>query len=199
MSKFITVEGIDGSGKSTIVKHISEFLKANGIPLVVTREPGGTKLAETIRSVVLSNTEETMHPLTELLLMSAARVQHINELIKPNLAKGNWVLSDRYIDSSFAYQGNNVINTVINTTIDNMYPDLTIVLDLPVSVAMARAGARDNNNRMDGYDTNNYENIKRIFLDRALVNERCVIVNVNKPLHLVLATIEEVLKNRFSI
>ncbi|HEY3326628.1 MAG TPA: dTMP kinase [Novimethylophilus sp.] len=167
--KFITLEGVDGAGKSTHLPFITELLKSSGHETVVTREPGGTPLGERLRELLL---HEAMHPETETLLMFAARREHIDKVILPALERGAWVLSDRFTDASFAYQygGRGVskdkIKTMENWVQGNLQPDLTLLFDVPVSVSCQRlAGARD----PDRFERENAAFFKRI---RAAYQER---------------------------
>ncbi|MET0265339.1 MAG: dTMP kinase [Duganella sp.] len=144
MSKFITFEGIDGAGKSTHIAFVSSYLQARGIELVSSREPGGTALGEKLRQLVL---HETMHLETEALLMFASRREHIAQVIAPALARGAWVISDRFTDASFAYQGGGrgldlaKLNALEQWVHPQLQPDLTLLFDVPLEVARARLDA----------------------------------------------------------
>ena len=147
--KFITLEGTEGAGKSTARLFIMNYLEKAGLKVVVTREPGGTDIAEAIRNVLLHRaSDEIMLSETELLLMFAGRAQHIHHRIKPALQSGKWVLSDRYIDASYAYQGGGrglslaFIKALDKEIVGDWYPDLTILLDVPAEIGMARAESR---------------------------------------------------------
>ena len=137
-AKFITLEGSEGVGKTTSLNFIKDFIEAQGHKVVVTREPGGTPLAEDLRATLLANRVEKIEPDTELLLMFAARCQHVNQVIKPALESGVWVLSDRFIDASYAYQGGGRgicferINQLEQWSLSGFKPDMTILLDMPV-------------------------------------------------------------------
>jgi dTMP kinase len=139
--KFITLEGMDGAGKSTHIPDIIKLLESKGVEVVSTREPGGTVLGEQLRTLLLN---EPMHPETETLLMFAARREHIAQIIEPALARGAWVLSDRFTDATYAYQsgGRGVwANKVIELEVwvqGNLQPDLTLLFDVPVEVSVAR-------------------------------------------------------------
>lgn len=152
---FITLEGPEGAGKSTNREYLAERLRAAGIEVVLTREPGGTPLAERIREVLLAPIEEVMNPDTELLLVFAARAQHLAEVIRPALARGAVVLCDRFTDSTYAYQGGGrglsleriaALETFVQ---GDLRPDLTLVFDLPVEIGLARASARG---RLDRFE-----------------------------------------------
>jgi len=145
---FITLEGIEGSGKSTLTAGLAAALRARGIPVVTTREPGGTPLAERLREVVLQRGEERLSPQAETLLMFAARAVHIDNLVQPALARGEWVLCDRYTDATRAYQGGGrgvsreFIETLSREVLGGLAPDVTLLLDLPVETGLQRAHAR---------------------------------------------------------
>ncbi|MBR7798580.1 dTMP kinase [Undibacterium fentianense] len=141
---FITFEGIDGAGKSTHIGFVQNLLEQRGIKPVATREPGGTPLGETLRKLLL---QESMHLETEALLMFASRREHIAQVIQPALDAGNWVISDRFTDASFAYQGGgrklsiNKLNQLEQWVHPNLQPDLTLLFDVPIDVARARLDA----------------------------------------------------------
>lgn len=149
IGKFITVEGVEGSGKSTNVHFIAERLRDSGVPLRVTREPGGTAFAEQVRQLVLDLRGESIDPLAETMLMFAARRQHLKDLIEPSLTRGEWVLSERFTDATLAYQGGGrgvdswVLETLIEMVHPGFEPDLTIYLDLPIEVSLKRIQERD--------------------------------------------------------
>jgi dTMP kinase len=146
--RFITLEGIEGAGKSTVARHVQGWLKARNLPAVLTREPGGTPLAERVRALVLTPDGEALPPAAETLLMFAARSIHLANLIRPALARGEWVICDRFTDATRAYQGGGrgldraAIESLANLVHADLTPDLTLLLDLPVSVGLARAQAR---------------------------------------------------------
>ena len=145
---FITIEGGEGVGKSTNIATLESWLQAEGIGYCMTREPGGTPLAEDIRALLLANRSETLVPTTELLMMFAARAQHIQAVIEPALAAGKWVICDRFTDATYAYQGGGrgmpvaMIGQLEQLVQGDLRPDLTLLLDAPVAVGMARAGDR---------------------------------------------------------
>lgn len=145
---FITLEGIEGAGKSTIARYVMEWLKAHDLPAVLTREPGGTPVAERIRELVLKPEGEALPPAAETLLMFAARSIHLANLIRPALARGEWVVCDRFTDATRAYQGGGrgldaaSIEALATLVHANLAPDLTLLLDLPVEVGLARVQAR---------------------------------------------------------
>ena len=143
--RFITLEGIEGAGKSSLQRLLSEALIARGRRICATREPGGTPLAEDIRALVLKRREETMPPAAEALLMFAARAAHVENLIRPALARGDWVICDRFTDASRAYQGGGrgmdpeTIESLARIAHPMLTPDLTLLLDLPPEAGLARA------------------------------------------------------------
>jgi len=151
---FITFEGIDGTGKSTHVRRLAEYLRKRAVPLVVTREPGGTKVGEQIRRLLLNPKISKMSPLTELTLMYAAREQHLEEVVRPALARGRVVISDRYNDASYAYQGyGRMLGVQTVRALDRIIsgrtqPDLTLLLDLDPQVALDRARKRNTRHRI---------------------------------------------------
>ena len=148
VGRFITFEGGEGAGKSTQVKRLAERLRAGGMSVVVTREPGGSAGAEVVRHVILSGAAEALGPEAEAMLFAAARADHVDETIRPALAAGQWVISDRFADSTRVYQGATgrvptaLIDELERVALDGVAPDLTILLDLPAEVGLKRAAAR---------------------------------------------------------
>ena len=146
--RFITLEGIEGAGKSTAANYVGALLRRQGISLLATREPGGTPLAERIRQIVLERGTETVTPMTETLLMFAARALHVSNVIRPALARGEWVVCDRFTDATRAYQGAGrgvdgaLIESLAQAVHGDLVPDCTLLLDLPVADGLARARAR---------------------------------------------------------
>lgn len=173
--KFISLEGSEGAGKSTALGFIQTYLSKANTPFVLTREPGGTPLAEEIRQVLLHpQADEKMYPLTELLLMFASRAQLINTVIKPALAIGSWVVSDRYVDASYAYQGGgravpvDQIRMLDQLVVQDIYPDLTLLMDLPVAVGMSRTGLRGGEkDRIENEKIDFFERVRAAYLQRA--------------------------------
>jgi dTMP kinase len=146
--RFITLEGIEGAGKSTVARIVCEWLAARSIPTRLTREPGGTPLAERVRQIVLERGNEQLSPVTETLLMFSARGIHVENLIRPALARGEWVVCDRFTDATRAYQGSgrgidhSLIDTLAAAVQGRLQPDCTLLLDLPPAVGLARARLR---------------------------------------------------------
>lgn len=169
---FLTVEGAEGVGKSTNIAFIRSTLESKGIEVVVTREPGGTDMAEEIRAVLLKNRTEPVAENAELLLMFAARAQHIESLIKPALAAGKWVISDRFTDATYAYQGGgrgvdlDKISVLEQFVQNDFRPDKTILLDAPVEIGMARAHKRGELDRFENEKNAFFERVRNVYLDR---------------------------------
>ncbi|MBP7416816.1 MAG: dTMP kinase [Pyrinomonadaceae bacterium] len=167
--KFITFEGIDGSGKSTQLRMLADVLRARGLDVVTTREPGGTPLGRALREAFLE-TKETVAPMAELLAFAADRAQHVEYLIKPAIASGRIVISDRYADATFAYQGagrgfpEDKVNQVIELATGGLKPDLTLFFDITVETAIERMNARDESqakkNRMDEETADFYNRVR---------------------------------------
>jgi dTMP kinase len=183
MTKFITFEGIEGSGKSTQVKLLHKYFLDKNIPAVLTREPGGTRLAEEIRSLLVNGDVDKMDGVCETLLNFAARRNHIEKLIKPALARGEIVICDRFFDSTIAYQsfGQNVdlelVKKVQEASIGEFKPDITFLIDVDVEVAFERIKNRADNNRYEKMDQNFHQKVRRGFLEIAKNNSRIVIID----------------------
>jgi dTMP kinase len=195
--KFITLEGVDGAGKSTHIPFITELLKVGGREVIVTREPGGTELGERLRDLLLT---EAMHPETETLLMFASRREHIEEVILPNLARGAWVLSDRFTDATFAYQfgGRGVsadkVRALESWVQGSLQPDLTLLFDVPVAVSSRRlADARDPD-RFEQEGSPFFESIRAAYLKRAAdFPERFRVIDADRPLEDIRKSLEEII------
>ena len=169
--KFISFEGIDGSGKSTQLRLLTDELRKKGYDVLPTMEPGGTSLGRRLREVFLE-TEEKVSPLAELLLFAADRAQHVEFLIKPALDEGKIVISDRFADATAAYQGagrgfpEKIVSEVIRLATGGLKPDLTLFFDLPVETAVSRTGARsEEHNRMDAETAEFYERVRKAYLE----------------------------------
>jgi dTMP kinase len=171
--QFITVEGVEGAGKSTQLRFIESYLRQAGKSLVVTREPGGTPLSEEIREILLQPREEGMAGNTELLLMFAARAEHLAQKILPALDAGQWVLCDRFTDATYAYQGGgrgldkSLILDLENLIQGDHRPDMTIYLDLPVETGLKRARERGELDRFERENLQFFENVRQAYLDRS--------------------------------
>ena len=195
--KFITVEGIEGTGKSTNIAFITQHLEAAGIEVVNTREPGGTDMAERIRDLLLDHGQEPVPPIAELLLFFAARSLHLENAIRPAIESGKWVLCDRFTDASRAYQGDgrgqdaSRIERLADWVQAGFEPDLTILLDAPAETGMARASARGEGDRMDNEEIDFYRRVRNGYLRLAGDHpERFVVVDASRPLHDVRAEIQ---------
>jgi len=170
---FITLEGPEGAGKSTNRDYLATRLREQGIDVLLTREPGGTPLAERVRELLLAPSEEPMAADTELLLVFAARAQHLAQVICPALARGAVVLCDRFTDATYAYQGGGRglsearIEVLENFVQDTLRPDLTLVFDLPVEVGLARAAARGRLDRFEQEGQSFFEAVRQTYLRRA--------------------------------
>lgn len=188
--KFITLEGTEGVGKTTNLTFIKELLEQHGIPVVTTREPGGTFLAEKIRALLLDPDSEILSEQTELLLIFAARAQHLKHVIEPALAQGLWVLSDRFTDATYAYQGGgrnmkaSTIEWLENWVQGNLRPDLTLLLDAPVDIGMDRAKKRQHSpDRFEMEKNNFFEHVRRAYLlQMELHPERIKLIKANQAL-----------------
>ena len=174
--RFITFEGIEGVGKSTQVRLAADYLRARSIDVVVTREPGGTPLAEAIRRLVLEPQGEAVDAISELLLMFASRAVHLGNLVEPALARGAWVLCDRYTDATYAYQGGGRhvpvrdIDALVEIVHPGFWPDLTVLLDAPVETGLARARERNGAGGPDRFETEQrefFERVRATYLERA--------------------------------
>jgi len=172
--RFISLEGGEGAGKSTLLAGLRERLVAQGVDLVLTREPGGTALGEAVRGIVLDPTGRGMCAESELLLMFASRAQLVRELIEPALAAGRWVLCDRYVDASYAYQGGGRgqpverIAALEAWACDGVKPDLTLLLDLPVATGRARAAGRGEADRIEIEADAFFERVRSTYRERAV-------------------------------
>lgn len=198
--KFITLEGGEGVGKSTNLAFIGDYLRHHRISVVVTREPGGTNLAEKIRALLLDKNDEPMTETAELLLVFAARAQHIQHVIEPALTQGRWVLCDRFTDATYAYQGGgrNMSHSIIawlETLVQgHLRPDLTLLLDAPIEIGMARAKARGVSDRFEEEKACFFEKIRMAYLRQAELNpDRIKLIAADQPLHQVQAAITSAL------
>lgn len=192
---FISLEGSEGVGKSTSLNFIEQHIESLGHSVVVTREPGGTPLAEEIRELLLSKRQESVEINTELLLMFAARSQHVEQVIKPALSKGKWVICDRFVDASYAYQGGgrginlDKIKALDEWCLQGFAPDLTILLDMSVEQGIERTKLRGEADRFEVEKMAFFENIRKAYLTRAEIEPDRISVIDASP------SIEEVQKN----
>ena len=204
--KFITLEGIEGVGKTTAIDTVTSFCENYLNKKVInTREPGGTKLAERFRDLLLEETEEHLTSRAELLLFFAGRAQHISELIEPALQKGYFVISDRFIDATYAYQGGgrgvdlNVIKTLENMVHPNLKPDLTLLLDAPLDICAKRVNSRKFKDRFEQEQDDFFEKVRNSYLKRANQEpQRIKIVNANQSINGVQKSIENELLKAFN-
>lgn len=199
--RFITVEGGEGAGKSTNLQFIRELLEAAGGEVVLTREPGGTALGEALRELLLGHREDGMAPDTELLLMFAARAEHLQRVILPALAQGRWVLCDRFTDASFAYQGGGRgldrerIARLADWVQGGLRPALTLLFDVPVEQGLARAGKRAAPDRFESEQAAFFERVRRAYLELAAHEPaRFRVIDAAAPLPQVQARIREVME-----
>jgi len=202
--RFITLEGGEGAGKSTQARRLAERLRAAGREVVLTREPGGSPGAETIRDLLVAGDAERWSPLTETLLMYAARRDHVERTIVPSLARGAWVVSDRFADSTRAYQGAgggapaSLIQALERHVLGETRPDLTLILDLPAAAGLARAAARTGPiSRFEARDAQFHERLRQGFLAISRVEPaRCALIDAAASLEEVEAAIWSVVHSR---
>jgi dTMP kinase len=199
--KFVTLEGIDGAGKSTHLRWLSRFLRRRGIRVKLTREPGGTPPGEQLRRLVLQG-RGRLHPETETLLMFAARREHLDKVIVPSLARGYWVLCDRFTDATYAYQsaGSGVawgkIGTLERWVQQSLQPDLTLLFDVSPAVGRKRAGRRRRRDRFEREKQAYYDRVRRAYLRRARAFPRRIhVINAAVPLSEVHKELEVLLSS----
>ena len=202
-AKFITLDGIDGAGKSTNLETIRLWFEQHQLPVLFTREPGGTAVGEALRAILLDSHSQ-LNARTETLLMFAARQQHLDTVIKPALAAGKHVVSDRFTDATFAYQGGgreiplSDIAILENWVQHGFCPDMTLLLDISLSVAQQRVAQHSNPDRFEQLDSAFFERTRKIYLDRAATApQRYHIINSNQPLAKVAAQIKQSLSQLF--
>ena len=197
---FITLEGIEGVGKSTNLELIASLVGSAGHDVVVTREPGGTALGERIREILLNKDERQITPIAELLMMFAARAQHVEEIIKPALARGAWVISDRFTDSSFAYQGGGrqlgaqTVAELERQVLRGFRPDLVIILDLDVEEGLRRASKVAVADRFETEDRAFFERVRSCFISQA-VKPGYHLVDAARPLVDVQTEITQIIRD----
>jgi dTMP kinase len=202
-SKFITVEGVEGAGKTTQLTFMRAFLEAAGQPVLLTREPGGTALGEAIRTLLLEHRqEEELAADTELLLLFAARAEHIQRVIRPALAAGTWVVCDRFTDASYAYQGGGrgIASAHIAVLEDwvqgGLRPDLTVLFDLPVEQGLARAKRRGRADRFERETLAFFQRVRSTYLERAArYPRRYRIIDASRSVTAVQAEVEATLQD----
>ncbi|MEK9671478.1 MAG: dTMP kinase [Rhodospirillaceae bacterium] len=205
--KFITLEGGEGSGKSTQAAILARLLEAASVDVMVTREPGGTEGAEQIRDLLVNGSVDRWQPMAEALLHTAARVEHVETAIRPALAQGTWVICDRFADSTCAYQGGGhglgleAIDAITRDALGSFIPDLTFVLDIPVKEGLARAfGRSDAEDRYERMDVDFHHRIRDTFITIAEKEpERCRVIDANRPVQAVEADIRAAVIQRFDL
>ncbi len=187
--RFISVEGIEGAGKSSCIHYVQERLMAKGVSVRLTREPGGTSLGEALRSLLLDHNYQGMAADTELLMMFAARAEHLAQVIRPALAAGDWVISDRFTDATYAYQGAGRaltperIGSIETWVQQGLAPDLTLLLDLPVELGLERAGKRSSPDRFEVESLAFFERVRRAYLDLAAAHpDRIQIIDASQDI-----------------
>jgi dTMP kinase len=197
--RFITLEGIDGAGKSTQVSRVADLLRGRGATVVVTREPGGTPLGERLRELLLDN-RQAMHPETETLLMFAARREHIDKVIRPALDQGDWVVCDRFTDASFAYQGggrglsSQKLTELEHWVQGEFQPDLTLYFDIAVELGRQRASSVKNADRFEKEQDEFFRRVRNGYLDRAHKSpERIVVVDAGRSLEEVNRIVKDII------
>lgn len=203
MGTFITIEGIEGVGKSTNLKFMEGILKDAGQTVVITREPGGTVLAEKIRELLIDPTHPPCTPDTELLLMFASRAEHLAEKIRPALERGEWVLCDRFTDATYAYQGAgrgidlSHIHALEDWLQEGLRPDLTVVLDADVELGMQRAGKRGDLDRFEQEQLEFFKRVRRAYLDIARREPRRVrVIDASQDLAKVQSALRALLQEQ---
>jgi dTMP kinase len=198
--KFITVEGIEGVGKSTNIEVMRKAIEARGLTVLTSREPGGTPAAEQIRGILLEHGDEPVPDIAELLLMFAARSLHINNVIQPAIDAGTWVICDRFTDTSRAYQGAgrgfpmDEIDRIADWVHPNLQPDLTLLLDAPVEMAMQRAGKRSQPDRIETATGGFFTRARDCYLELARAEpERFAVVDASQEIDIVRAAVAAVI------
>lgn len=200
---FITFEGIEGVGKTTHLKWMAEQLSHAGIAVLTTREPGGTPMGEEIRDILLAHRHERVAPLTELLLMFAARAQHVDTVIRPALERGSWVLCDRFVDATYAYQGGGrgveivLIEKLEKLVLGDFKPDLTLLFDVPIELGLNRVRGRGGiPDRIEQEKRDFFERVRLAYIARAnLDSKRHKIIDTSKTLADVQKMLLEITKN----
>ena len=202
---FITVEGGEGAGKTTQITRIAHWLLERGHTVVQTREPGGTALAEKLRDILLDNDNVALSSLAELLLMFASRAQHLDDLIRPALQRGETVICDRFTDATWAYQGGGrglraePIATLEQLVHGDLQPDLTLLFDLPVAVGLERAARRSASDRFESETLAFFERVRDAYLERAArFPERFVLIDATQDEDSVWSQVEQALESRIA-
>lgn len=204
VGRLITLEGGEGAGKTTQLGLLRDYLQSANLPLLVTREPGGTALGEQIRSILLDRNNHNMSVAAETLLLCAARAQHVQQVIRPALAAGYWVLCDRFSDATYAYQGGGRglpfadIATLERWVLGDLVPDLTLLFDVPVALGMARVQQRGvASDRFEQEQLEFFERVRLAYLQRAADHpQRYVVLDASRPLQAVRLEVEQCLVER---
>ena len=202
-AKFITLEGIEGSGKTSSLKSITDLLDKKNISYVVTREPGGSSIGKELRAILL-DPEREISPEVELLLMLSDRKDHVEKIILPNLKKGNWVVSDRFMDSSIAYQGGGrqlgkKLIISLSEYLNLPQPDLTLLFDLPVETSLSRVKARGELDRFEKEELEFHKRIRNTYLDLAKNNSnRIEIIDSSKKIESMLNNVKQAIEKLFN-
>ena len=204
---FITFEGGEGTGKSTQLRLLENHLKSINIPVIATREPGGTSAGELIRELLVNGKTDRWSPLTETLLHYASRYEHITNLIQPAILSGQWILCDRYTDSTFAYQGFaqgvdlKIINQLNKIITSQLNPNLTIILDLPIEIGLKRAEKRGiGETRYEKMGRPFHQTLREAFLEIANNNpERCVVINADEKKEVISNRIINLVNERYRL
>jgi dTMP kinase len=201
--RFITIEGGEGAGKSTMMGRLVDWLEQEGHRVIRTREPGGTELAEKLRDILLDRNNISLSGPAELLLLFAARAQHLDELIRPALARGDWVLCDRFTDATWAYQGGGrglprqQIESLETLVHGDLQPDLTLLLDLPVKQGLKRAAERGQADRFEQESIVFFEQVRDAYLERAAAApDRFAVIDASGNVEQVWSQIAAVLRER---
>ncbi len=204
---FITFEGSEGSGKSSQQAQLAEYLRGRGVPLLVTREPGGTEIGEQVRAILSDLKNTAMHPRSEILLFQASRAQLVEQVIRPHLEKGGVVLCDRYADSTIAYQGYGyqlvdlrVLREIVSFATGGLQPDLTLLLDLDVEEGLRRRLHGGEWNRLDAYELAFYQRVRQGYHEMARAEpDRWVMIDAGKPPDQVQTAIRSVILQRLGL
>jgi dTMP kinase len=200
---FITLEGPEGSGKTSHLPHLVEYLREKGYSVFPTREPGGTSIGEQIREVLHSLKNAEMNPRTETLLYQAARAQFVEQILKPHLAAGEVVLSDRYADSTLAYQGYGhqqdlaQVRALVRYATGGLVPDLTVLLDLDVELGLKRKTKADEWNRLDAYTVDFHKRVRAGYLELTRQEpQRWIVIDASRAWDMVQADLRKVIEQR---
>ena len=202
-AKFITLEGIEGSGKTSSLKSITDLLDKKNISYVVTREPGGSSIGKELRAILL-DPETEISPEVELMLMLSDRKDHVEKIILPNLEKGNWVVSDRFMDSSIAYQGGGrqlgkKLIISLSEYLNLPQPDLTLLFDLPVEISLSRVKARGDLDRFEKEEIEFHKRIRNTYLDLATNNSnRIKIIDSSQKIESMLNNVKKAIEKLFN-